>query len=35
MLKYMQSGEQTEISLEPEAFINSFTQIKLSEEFAE
>ena len=25
----MQSGEQTEISLDPEAFIGEFTQVKL------
>ncbi len=28
-LKNMQSGEQTEISLDPEAFIGEFTQVKL------
>lgn len=34
-LKNMKSGEQTEISLEPEAFINSFTQIKLNDELSQ
>ena len=34
-LKNMQTGEQSDVPLEAEAFIDAFTQIKLNDEFKE
>ena len=34
-IKHMQSGEQTDISLSPDEFLDSFTQLKLQNDFKE